>query len=146
MTGEKTPIRGKAELKIEIGSQDVGQDECILGLDFLVLHEYQVDLREDALYIGEEEVPLMKARSNLESRCYRTVLVKSVSIPPQTEVIVNVRVEGMGSSERWGVVEPVSNPRRQDPILVGRTLVDLQHSVVSIRLVNLASEGKRELS
>ena len=150
VTGEKTPIRGKAELKIEIGCQtfpheiwvaDI-QDECILGLDFLALHECLVNLREDVLYIGDEEVPLVKSRSSPDSHCYKTVLVKSVSIPPRTEMVVSARIEGLVGNERWGLVEPVATLRRQEPLLVGRTLVDLQHSEVPVRLMNLASQER----
>ena len=66
VTGERAPIRGRTTLQFTIGSQRISQevwvadivDECLLGLDFLAIQECQVDLKDNILYIGGEEIPL----------------------------------------------------------------------------------------
>ena len=70
VTGEQAPIVGKVLLQIRIGSCSLAhefwvadiQDRCILGLDYLRTNDCQVNLREQVLIIGEEEVPLVKHR------------------------------------------------------------------------------------
>ena len=67
VTGERAPIHGKGQLQLRIGSRVIPQelwvadiyDECILGLDFLQVNGCQVNLRDQALVIGDEEVEVI---------------------------------------------------------------------------------------
>lgn len=90
VTGEMAPIRGCGELRMGVGGLVLPHemwvaeitDECILGLDFLEKHGCQVDLRENVLVVGEEEVPLNKPVRGLTMVCCRVVAKESVTVPP----------------------------------------------------------------
>lgn len=153
VTGERAPIRGRVRLRIQVGSQAYEHetwvaditDECLLGLDFLVPHGCQVDLRAGVLYVANEEIPLTKPTvEEFEPHCYRAVVTSTVSLPPRSEMIVPTQVEGLRGTERWGLVEPVRrNCQREDGVLVGRTLVDLQERQVAMRVLNTADHSKK---
>ena len=80
-------------------------DQCILGLDFFKAHGCQVNLKDEALIIGEEEIPLKKHLATPEPTCYRAVLTERVCLPPLSETIVPVRMDGAGTKYRWGLLE-----------------------------------------
>ena len=154
VTGEQTRLLGRVGLSIQLGSQKLQQqmwvadilDDCLLGLDFLVPHHCQLDLAEDVLYLGAEEISLTKPRSTeLGLQCYRAVVTSTVQVPPLSEVIVPVRVDGLSGGERWGVLEDIADPggRGWKPVLVGRTVVDLQQPVIPVRVMNLDTNGKK---
>ena len=77
VTGEMAPIRGRGELRMGVGGLVLPHemwvaeitDECTLGLDFLEKHGCQVNLRENVLVVGEEEVPLNKPVRGLTMVC-----------------------------------------------------------------------------
>ena len=101
VTGETAPILGRTTVHLTVGTFQTKQemwvakiaDECILGLDFLQQHDCQVDLKEGVLHIGDEEVPLQQPRAT-EPTCYRCYSTTSVTIPPNSEMIVPAKVEG----------------------------------------------------
>ena len=152
VSGERAPIHGTMMLDITIGSKTFHQkvwvadvvDECLLGLDFLVSHECQVDLKDGILYIGGEEVPLAKPGAALsEPRCFRAVTSRTVSVAPYSEAILCTQVVGLGGDERWGIVEAAgSSGQVVEGVLVGRTLVDLQQPEVPVRVMNLSDQPR----
>lgn len=108
VTEERAPIRGRVKLPLQIGGQTYHHDtwvadiadECLVGLDFLVPHACQVDLKEGVLYVGDEEIPLEKPRvEEFEPHCYRAVITGTVTVPPHSEMIVPARVEGLQGSK-----------------------------------------------
>ena len=102
MTDEQAPIHGRVQLQIRIGSYVVTQelwvadiqDDCILGLDYLRTNGCQVDLCEQVLVIGEEEIPLQKPTGAAQVKTYRAILESGVSLPPHAESVLPARVEG----------------------------------------------------
>ena len=68
-------------------------DKCILGLAFLQQHNCQVDLKEGVLHTGNEEVPLQQPRVT-EPHCCRCYTTNSITIPPNSEMIVPATVGG----------------------------------------------------
>ena len=82
VTGERAPIRGRCELLMKIGSTEVMQqmwvadihDQCVLGLDFLAPRGCLVNLKDNSLWIGGEEVPLQRSNSELTSPPCRPVI------------------------------------------------------------------------
>ena len=155
VTGEQAPIVGKVLLQIRIGSCSLAhefwvadiQDRCILGLDYLRTNDCQVNLREQVLIIGEEEVPLVKHHSKIQGslKTYRAVLEGGVTLPPHSENVVPAKVEGLEQGEvKWAVVGPsTSNVASaiQD-LLVGRTLVTLDQPIATVRLMNLSDQTR----
>ena len=119
-------------------------DQCILGLDFLAPQECLVNLKENSLWIGGEEVPLQRLNSQPASPpCCRVVLDKTIDLPPHSESLAPVRVEGhLLGCEKWGILESNSS-KSIDGVMTGRTLVDLEKSTLPLRILNLTSEEKR---
>ncbi len=113
VTGEKAPIRGRCKLQLGLGTREITQemwvadihDQCILGLDFLQPHSCQVNLRDGALLIGEEEIPLKRSSATPEAACFKAVLLDGVSIPPLSEAVVPVKVECTRAEAEWAILE-----------------------------------------
>ena len=156
VTGEQAPIIGKVLLQVSIGSRMLPQefwvadiqDCCILGLDYLRVNNCQVNLREQVLIIGEEEVPLLKHSSKKPGerlQTYRAILESRVTLPPRSESVVPAKVEGLKQGEvKWAIVGPLeSNPASaiQD-LLVGRALVTLDEPIATVRLMNLSDQAR----
>jgi len=123
-------------------------DECILGLDFLESHGCQVNLKDGALIIGGEEIPLERSNMALEPACYKAILLDDVCLPPLSEMVLPVKVETTGSNARWGVLgqstaQEVSVSGVSDCLLVGRTLVDLYCERTPLRVMNLSSQQQK---
>ena len=155
VTGEQAPIIGKILLQVRIGScvlpqefwvADI-QDCCILGLDYLRANDCQVNLPEQMLIIGEEEVPLLKHgnKERGDIQTYRAVLEGGVTLPPLSESVVPAKVEGLKQGEmKWAIIGP-SKPNIASAIqdlLVGRTLVTLDEPVATVRLMNLSDQAR----
>ena len=154
VTGLKAPIKGKCNLTVRIGSTEVSQpvwiadiqDPCILGTDFLEPLGCVVNLKDSILSIGDEEVPLQRVQSQLPSvPCYRAVLDQTVSLPPHSESLVPVRIEGLQSTkDKWGILEPREDGLHSIAgIMAGRTLVDLEQPTVPVRVLNLSEKEQR---
>jgi hypothetical protein len=86
VTGERAPIKGKGKLTIQIGCTvteheiwvaDV-ENECIVGLDFLIENACIVDVPRSCLQIQSEEIPLKRTgiKSSVPSS-RRVVLAES---------------------------------------------------------------------
>ena len=148
VTGERAPIHGKGRLRLRIGSLEVPQelwvadinDECILGLDFLQANGCQVNLRDQALIIGDEEVPLQKSTTSPGRPCCRVKLVEKVHLAPLSESVVPVRVDQGGANYRVGLLEQDEALTPFDGLLVGRTLVDLESDRIPLRMMNLSHQ------
>ena len=75
------------------------QDPCILDTDFLEPLGCVVNLKDNILEIGDEEVPLQRIKSQPSDQpCYRAVLEQTVNLSPQSESLVSVRIEGLPSA------------------------------------------------
>ena len=152
MTGERAPIRGRCELLVKIGSTEVMQqiwvadihDQCILGLDFLASRGCLVNLKDNSLRIGGEEVPLQRSNSELTSPpCCRVILDKTVDLPPHSESLAPVKIQGhLLTNGKWGILESDSS-HSIDGVMTGRTLVDLEKPTVPVRILNLTNKEKR---
>ena len=145
VTGERAPIDGKGQLQLGIGSLLVPQelwvadihDDCILGLNFLQSHNYLVNLKDGSLTISGEEVPLKKQPVTTESNCCRVVLVERVHLPPRSEMVVPVKIEGAKAECPWGLLEQPTAPSSIDGVMIARTPVNTQKESVPLRVVNL---------
>ena len=133
VTGKKAPIHGEGDVHLEVGNlimthqmwvTDI-QDECLLGLDFLERHNCLVNLKDHCLRIGSQEIPLKKSKGETPPSCCRAVLNKDVSIPPLSETIIPVRINGASTDSEWGIMESM----RPTEIHVDGVLVTRTHSL-----------------
>ena len=145
VTGERAPIHGKGQLQLRIGSRVIPQelwvadiyDECILGLDFLQVNGCQVNLRDQALVIGDEEVPLQKSSTTSTQICCRVKLVEKVCLAPLSEAVIPVKIDRGQANYRVGLLEQAEAMSPVGGLLVGRTLVDLTSDRIPLRVMNL---------
>ena len=122
------------------------QDPCILGTDFLEPLGCVVNLKDSILSIGDEEVPLRRVKSQASNPpCYRAVLDETVNLPPHSESLVPVKIEGLQSTkDKWGILEPSGDALHGIAgVMAGRTLVDLEQPTVPVRVLNLSEKEQR---
>ena len=68
-------------------------------------HNCLVNLKDHCLRIGSREIPLKKSKGETSASCCRAVLSKDVSIPPLSETIIPVRINGANTDSEWGIME-----------------------------------------
>ncbi|XP_056022140.1 uncharacterized protein LOC130055016 [Ostrea edulis] len=113
----------------------------ILGLDFMKAHHCLVDVGIEVLVVNGRE-----KRLSTEGflGCYRITAVKTVSIPPRSEVIVPGKIcvaEGSTLPTRESIVEPLYNKSRNECALTARTVVSPRETV-PVRLMNTEEDVK----
>ncbi len=108
-------------------------DQCILGLDFLEANRCQVDLVERVLHVGGQQIPLYKPCTGSPAKCYRVIASGEVTVPAGTEMIVPGQLVGEPLHSAWGIVES-----SRTELLVGKTLVNLSHTEVPVRVLNVS--------
>ena len=148
---ETSPVIGRTKLNFQIGifegSQEVWiadiADPCILGLDFMMTHNCQVDLAGATLKIGTQIVSLLRPNDDDSLRSGRVVASETVDIPPRSEYLIYETLEGE-VAELWGSVGPVRNTVSRRDILVGGTLVDVRSSKgLQVHVMNVSNRVQR---
>lgn len=151
VTGEMSPVIGRAKLNFQIGvfeeSQEVWiadiADPCILGIDFMMTHNCQVDLAGATLKIGSQIVPLLPPNNDGSLRCCRVVASETVDIPPRSESLIYGTLKGE-VAELWGSVGPIRDAVGRRGILVGGTLVDVRSpKSIPVRVMNVSNRVQR---
>ena len=149
VTGETTPVRSRGKLAIQIGNFKVVHDvwiadienECILGLDFLISNDCVVDVLESCLRIGPDEVRLKRMTATKEPVCRRVKVAETWLVPPKSEAIVPGVLEGDGSSEEgWGEISPSEKPCFSSDVLIARTVVDIGKPIIAVRVLNMSDD------
>ena len=132
VTGEVAKVKGAADLHIFIGNSSACHhviiadilDECILGADFLTANQCIIDLKLKILKTQNIQVPIYSCPTEGDVGSYRVIVDQTVTIPPNSEVVISATVSGADKGLRWGAVEGHhSNPTG---VMVGRTLIDLE--------------------
>ena len=93
--------------------------------------------------VDEEEIPLRRLGATQEPSCFKVVLKEGVYLPPLSETVVSVKVNGAGEHQRWGLLEQTSTTQPYDDLLVARTLVDLKGQQIPLRVMNLSSQPRK---
>ena len=150
VTGETAPLCGQGELQVGIGSFEVLHkmwvaditEECILGLDFLTEHACKVNLQDNVMTLGEEEIPLEKPESK-EAKCYRIVAKNMVKLLPNAETLIPGEAVGYSEhgSSRWGLLVPCPDSGMQNyGIVVGKVVVEMGKETIPVRVLNLSKK------
>ena len=116
VTGETTPVRNRGKLALQLGNfkavHDVWiadiENECILGLDFLISNDCIVDVQESCLRIGPDEVRFKWITATEKPVCRRVTVAETWVVPPKSEAIVPGVLDGDvdSSSQGWGEINP----------------------------------------
>ncbi len=62
------------------------------------------------------------------------MLIEHVYLPPRSEMLVPVKMEGAEYNSQWGLLQVSIAP---DGVMVARTLVNVKKEPVPLRVVNL---------
>ncbi|CAG2231004.1 unnamed protein product [Mytilus edulis] len=123
----------------------------ILGLDFLKDNDCVIDVVAKKLIVSGKDYPVQ-----FEGKlgCYRIVASETISIPPESEMVISCVVcvpKGQTMKHFEGIVEPLENKLEQNGPLVARTLIQKQHNAdpeISLRpdLQNLLEKSSKHLN
>ena len=147
VTGEMTPIQAKGLIELSIGNLKTQHeiwvadvyDECILGMDFLQKHECLIDLKKKILQVRNEEIPLIKCRRSTMPSCCQVVSKTAVTLLPQSQVVIPAKVQD--TKPKVFLENPTDSSTKLDqPNLVCRALVDVEHPTVPVHMMNLSLE------
>ena len=147
VTGTTTPLQSTAKLKLQLGNltahhtfflADIA-DECILGMDYLKPAGAVLDLGKSLMTIDGEKISL-KGAKDAEPVCRRVVAAVTTTFPPNSEAVISVKLAEQEKVWKpgWGLLHS-SNAYSKKGLLVGRTLVDLNHEVLPVRVMNVTT-------
>jgi hypothetical protein len=151
VTGETTPVQRRGKLAFQVGNLKVVHDvwiadienECILGLDFLISNDCVVDVQESCLRIGPEEIRFKRMTATKKPVCRRVMVAETLLVPPKSEAIIPGMLDGDGSSEEgWGEINPSKEPGLSSDILVARTIVDIGKPIFAVRVLNMSDDER----
>ncbi len=128
---------GLARVEQELIVADI-EGEVILGMDFLMLHECQLDLSKGTLQLHEEEVRCWD--ENEDNAHFRVVSRDQVSLPPHSSAIVIGRIKRIGAITPWGIIEPNRKLMEKSDVMVGRTVVSATVRDVPVRVHNCSHD------
>ena len=137
-------VMGRAEMELEVGSMILRlpivvadlHNTGILGMDFLLATNSQLDLHELQIQIGEEVVACTTEQA--EPFCM-VVATKKTIIPSGHEAIIPTQGETPISFIGTGLVEN-ARKMKDDGILVANTLVDTTSNILPVRVLNASSQ------
>jgi hypothetical protein len=96
VTGKTTPVQSHGKLAFQVGNLNVAHDvwiadienECILGLDFLISNDCVVDVQESCLRIGRDEIRFKRMTATKKPVCRRVMVAETWLVPGVLEVII----------------------------------------------------------
>lgn len=148
-SGDPIRERGRAKFTIKLGLYEVAceaivaeiEDEALLGCDILNGERGPADilLSKNKIVIDGVEIPCFQVGRQQKSR--RVVVARDVSIPGQTEALVDVYVERIeeDDSEMSAdyIVEPTDKFKEKYQLMMASALVDINGGpTCKIRLLN----------
>ena len=151
VTGETTAVRSRGRVNLQVGNFQTMHDvwvaeienECILGLDFLIPNNCVVNVSEACLHIGVEEVRLKRLAASKRPLCRRVVVAENWSVPPKSEAIIPGVLDGNEIPEEgWGELVPSQKRGLPKDMLVARTVVDLGKPVIAVKVLNMSDDER----
>lgn len=147
-TGESSPFYGKADLLIEIGNHKMQhsvlladiKNDVILGVDFMEKHKCDVLLSKNCLSINGHKVQCFQISDLNVPTCCRIAIDQQVTVPPESEMIVQGRPIDTLSKGKNCVLETAPSFNEKSGLLVAKALVDPCKGLVPIRVINLSEQ------
>ncbi|MEW8547073.1 MAG: retropepsin-like aspartic protease, partial [Candidatus Thiodiazotropha sp.] len=149
VTGEVTPFLGKSEIEFEIGTQNLKhkaliadiENDGILGMDFLMIHQCDLIISEKYLKINGEKIRCFANSRNAQPRCCRVAVLDHVEIPPETEMVVEGFTKDTIDRRSTGLLEVDTKFLHSKGLLVAKALVCPTTGIVPVRIANPYSES-----
>ena len=111
----------------------------VLGYDFLYNNSVDINIRKGSLIINGT-VFKCELESQIPS-AFRIGTVETVTIPPNSEMIIQGRIHGElreGIDQLQALVEPWGDCLNEKGVIVAKTLVNINGRSVPLRLANLS--------
>ena len=132
--------RTVSKVNVWIASID---EQCILGSDYFKDQGCIIDYSKQMLHVKDTEVPMQMVKSE-KVPYLRIIVTNTVRISPNQGMVIPAKVDGDAKGLRWGTTAPPSLEGRNDDLMIGRTLVDINKDCIPIRVANL-SNGRKKL-
>ena len=139
--GSPLHVLGQVELPISIGLfkttqyfivADLGNIQGILGLDFIEDNDIQTRLKYGYFVVGDMTVSLHRDETK---QCGRISHARTVTVPPRSIKVVNMRVRCTGDTTE-GMIEPAKSLARTG-LLVARSVASIKNGRVPIQIMNV---------
>ena len=148
-TGELVPVVGQIQTEIRLGNKtfqhqflvaDI-EEECLLGLDFMRIQGFAVDLKMGTFKQGDLEIPVYHKGEMISVK--RVLVTKSIVVPAQSESLVWAKIESDKNSKVVGFIEPLNGVEKHG-LMIGKTLVRTESgSYVPVRVMNVTECEKQ---
>ena len=138
--GDPLQVLGMADMTIKIGKQKLKHtiviadcvDSGILGLDFLVEHGGQIDLKSGSVKLCGTSVPLNWQK---QQTCCRVAVAETVLVKAGHRMIVETKAPHNLPSGDW-LVEPIAKPLANDTLAVAKSLTTGGSESILIEVMN----------
>ena len=133
-------LAGIKELHPVLVADDLTQ-ECLIGVDFLARHRFQIDFAAGVLCANGRSVDLHCGGGGegiSVDVCGRVSVAETVTIPGYHEMVFPAKFEGNGlcSGSGTSIVEPSPNFADRHSLLMARVVAQPRGNVVPVRLIN----------
>ena len=124
--GTPLEVLGMADMAVKVGQQRLRHtviiadcvDSGILGLDFMIKHGGQIDLKSSTMKISNVTIPLVWQN---QQTCGRVAVAETVLVKAGHRMIVEARSPRCLPSGDW-LLEPLAKPLANDTLAVAKTL------------------------
>jgi len=144
-TGEEADVKGKARKCITICGVTVQHefivaeiiDEVIVGMDFMVKHGFDLDLKNMILRYGNIEM-ILNYGDEADTNIRRVVVQEDERIPANSETIIWAKVDGTCTSQAPFIIEENKGESVNGSILVARSVACVKNNALPVRVFNTA--------
>ena len=145
-TGDPLLVLGTLDVYIEVGTVAVTHPvivcsnithECIVGVDFLTLHGFDVKFSTKTLETMDASAPLLVEDSPAALR--RVAICETATVPAYHEMIIPAKLLPRNNDESvllCGLLEGRQDFATRSQLIVARTLVDGTSGLVPVRVAN----------
>ena len=121
-----------SSLQVVFGN--TGSMDGILGMDFLLQHQANLDLKTKELNLNGERIKCTDGQGT--SFCARVVVGETTRVPAGHEALISGHVKSNTDRTGFGLIEPAHNELTRKGILVARVLVGADDTTLPIRVYN----------
>ena len=112
------------------------ENEGILGMDFLTVHQYDLMLTHNCMKIKREKIRCFANSRNAKPTCCRVTVSENLTIPPETEMLVKGFTTNVIDRHSTGLTEVDTNFLHKKGLLVAKALICVSNGTFPIRLAN----------
>ena len=112
-----------------------------LSYDFLYENAVSINIRDGSLALNGDMIQC-ELKSELPS-VFRVTLSKTVTISPNSEIIVQRKTNDKSNNLTHAIVEPTSSQFSNRGILIAKTLVNVHTRELPLRLANTSNDSQK---